>query len=79
MKYTLKCLTNDNGEIDLKISAESEEDAEAIALVNDEIKEVITITPMNKERLNNLTYNSMKRKDYPYIKNTGKSTVRIYS
>jgi hypothetical protein len=78
MRFNLKCLT-DNGEIDLKISAECEEDAEAIALTKYKIKEVITISTNTHLNKNNLVYDNMKRSEYPYIKNTGKSSFRIFT
>jgi hypothetical protein len=78
MRFNLKCLT-DNGEIDLKINAECEEDAEAIALTKYNIKEVITISTNTHLNKNNLIYDNMKRSEYPYIKNTGKSSVRIFT
>jgi hypothetical protein len=78
VRYNLKCLT-ENGEIDLKISANCEEDAEAIALTQYNIKEVVTISTNKQLNKNNLIYDDMKRSDYPYIKNTGKSHVKIYT
>jgi hypothetical protein len=77
MRYKLTCMT-DGEDITLKINAECEEDAEAIALTKYKIKEVKTIVPLTKEKTK-LTYDPMERKDYPYIKNTGKSTVRIFT
>jgi hypothetical protein len=78
MRYLLTCDTED-GETKIKISAECEEDAEAIALTKYKINEVKTIVPLTKEKSNKLTYDPMERRDYPYIKNTGKSTVRIFT
>jgi hypothetical protein len=78
MRFNLICSTNGE-DITLKINAECEEDAEAIALTKYDIKEVKMIMPMGKEKSNKLTYDPMERRDYPYIKNTGKSTVRIFT
>jgi hypothetical protein len=78
MKFELKCST-DREDITIKINAETEEDAEAIALTKYKINEVKTIVPITKQKNSNIAYDSMKRKDYPYIKNTGKSTVRIFT
>jgi hypothetical protein len=78
MRYKLTCIT-EGEDITLKINAECEEDAEAYALLHYQIKEVKTIIPLTKEKSNKLTYDSMERRDYPYIKNTGKSTVRIFT
>jgi hypothetical protein len=78
MRYKLTCTTNTE-DITLKINADCEEDAEAIALTKYEINEVKMIVPMTKEKSNKLSYDPMERRDYPYIKNTGKSTVRIFT
>jgi hypothetical protein len=78
MRYKVVCST-DGEDITIKINADCEEDAEAIALTKYKIKEVTTIVPLTKEKSNKLTYDPMERRDYPYIKNTGKSTVRIFT
>jgi hypothetical protein len=78
VKYNLVCET-ETDDITIKINADCEEDAEAIALTKYKIRSVKTIMPMGKEKSNKLTYDPMERKDYPYIKNTGKSTVRIFT
>jgi hypothetical protein len=78
MRFNLICST-DGEDITLKINAECEEDAEAIALTKYNIKEVTTILPLTKEKSNKLTYDPMERRDYPYIKNAGKGTVRIFT
>lgn len=78
MRYNVVCST-DTDDITLKINAECEEDAEAIALTKYKIIEVKTIIPLTKEKSNKLTYDPMERREYPYIKNTGKSSVRIFT
>ena len=77
MRYKLICST-DGEDITLKINAECEEVAETYALLHYKIKEVTTIVPLTKEK-SNYTYDPMERREYPYVKNTGKSTVRIFT
>jgi hypothetical protein len=78
MKFKMICST-DTEDITLKINAECEEDAEAIALTKYDVKEVKTIVPLTKEKSNKFIHDPIDRRDYPYIKNTGKSTIRIFT
>jgi hypothetical protein len=78
MRFKVVCST-DGEDITIKINADCEEDAEAIALTKYKIKEVKTIVPMSKERSNNLMKDQYKHSEYPHIKNTGKSSIRIFT
>lgn len=78
MKYQLLCSIAGE-DVTLKINAECEEDAEAYALLNYQIKSVKSITTNKPQRTNNLIKDQYKHSDYPHIKNTGKSSIRIYT
>lgn len=79
MKYYLTCTTPQN-DVLLKVEAENEQQASEIALTKYQIKSVKSIST-TKSKLNNQNneHNYLSRGSYPYIKNTGKSFVKIFT